>query len=314
MTPILNLNNPLQVNTLFLQPTRWCALNCAGCYVKEHSGGPDGYHTPVYEQAKLIRYYLENNLANQITVSMDNFDVSTQLSMRTLYDHILFLIENVPSMSTEVHMTFHNLNTFIKYIDHTESNFADAELLDVISFSNIKESDYKQLIILADKTHINYNHLVPSNVTSFNIDKYVQHITEIGEIVNSIYLVMYKRPIGHKAKNIVSIGDKSRMQTDISYIKTVLERVPKHVREKINIDGCLEDTIKFYQTGFGCSANISRIQVWPDGSVSGCPYAFTGSTPTGQTVHDILENIKSTRQSYDFDRCHLPNVYNSFNR
>jgi hypothetical protein len=109
----------------------------------------------------------------------------------------------------------------------------------------------------------------------------------------------------------VALGDRQRMQNDISYIQTMLGRLPEHVRSKTNVDGCLEDTIRFSRTGFGCSSNVSRLQIWPDGSVSGCPYAFNGSTPPGLSLEDLLANIRAARETYDFDRCHLPDVHNS---
>ncbi len=94
-----------------------------------------------------------------------------------------------------------------------------------------------------------------------------------------------------------------------------MERLPTNVRNKVSVDGCLQDTIKYTKTGFGCSSNVSRVQVWPDGSVTGCPYAFSSDGPIGKTAEDILDNIISARKQYDFkQKCHLPEVYNSIRK
>jgi hypothetical protein len=324
MRQVLNKSNPLELNTLFIQPTRWCALNCKGCLVKEHSGDEGDYHTPVDEQIKLFQYFYrahEGCWANQITISIDDPPESPPyVSSLMFYTHMRFIFHGIlntiqdhhANSRPEVHMTFHTEETIKKYSGPSRDSVSIAKTLDVLSLSNIKDLDFVKE--LAKHTHINYNHLIPSNVTSININKYIDRMTRIGEVVQSIYLVMFKSPIGRERSDLQNIGDQMNMKASISYINTMLARLPEHVRRKITIDGCLQDTIQFHKRGTGCSANISRIQVWPDGSVSGCPYAYQGTTGRGERVEDILENIKQARKQYDFRRCHLPEVYNSIHR
>jgi hypothetical protein len=266
------------------------------------------------------------HIANQVTISIDDIppptgdDSSRPAHMIGLFCAAMKAWQNarnsfgnlLPSEEMhipELHMTF---NTERR--SHL-GNVHVAQTVDMLSFSNINHKSLKFIQHLANHTHVNYNHLVPSNVTSFNINEHVKRMTEIGEVVDSIYMVMFKTPVGGKRNKLVEIGDQQRMSSDITYINTMLDRLPKDVRRKVHVDGCLKDTIRHRQTGFGCSSNVSRVQVWPDGSVSGCPYSFSGSTGPGKTAEDILGNIRKARGQYDFDdRCHLPSVYDSLCR
>lgn len=337
MLPVLSMGGPrLEVNALFIQPTRWCDLDCKGCYVKEHSGGEMGYHTPVEEQYKLFTKFFEGEeaWANQITIAIDNFPPDLGMTeppsrllglpynrammrrhMITLFHTVMTQLARDPNHhGPEVHMTFNSDQVLKEYLHAVNWSDNNAGLLSVVSLSHIKNIEYVK--DLAKHTHINYNHLVPGNVTSFNIDKHVERMTRIGEVVDSIYMVIFKSPVGRERSDIVEIGDRSRMLSDLSYIRTMMERLPEHVRRKIHVDGCVKDTAKFLKTGFGCSSNVSRFQVWPDGSVSGCPYAFSADGGvTGKTAEDIMDNIRAARSRYDFkERCHLPSVYNSIRR
>lgn len=323
MKPILNRSNPLELNTLFIQPSRWCARNCTNCYVKEHSGGEDGRYLSTSVLAQLfLQFYkgINGAWANQITISIDDLPKhpTKYWWMRDIFIKIMDLIprERIQNAYPEVHGTFHTTDTFKEYFSEWNpgNNYVSTRL-DMISFSMLKESDKDLLDEIRQQTKVNYNYLIPCKITAFNTKKHIDHLTTIGRMVDHIYLVIMKDPIGKGYSELAQIGQRSRMRDDIEYINTLLEYLPEDVRQKISIDGCLQDTIKYTRTGFGCSANISRIQVWPDGSVTGCPYAFHSTGKPGSSVEDILENIKEARNKYDFrESCHLPNVYNSIRR
>lgn len=308
----------IELNALFIQPTRWCDLNCTGCYVKKHA--PSDRHVPKTEIIKLFQQFHNPSTphwANQITVSIDNIpdEPKRHLHMMRIHWNIVQIINTrtVGFEYPEMHFTYNSVDTLRKYIKASggaHSGMHASLALDMMSFSHINPKKDAEIInLFTGNTHINYNHLVPENVTSKNIDKYVEKMTAIGKMVDSIYLVIFKRPIHDK---LVQIGDVHRMKQDITYINTLLERLPKDVRQKVHVDGCLEDVIKHRQTGFGCSSNISRFQVWPDGSVTGCAYALgaAGDKP-GRTADDIMENIRDAKTRYEFKtQCHLPKVYN----
>ena len=323
MRPVLNRSNPLELNALFIQPTRWCGLDCAGCYVKEHAGGDEGFHTPAGIQVDLFHEFFlgrRGSWANQITISIDDLPKipEQQNHLSSVFQTIISLIssdEREKGNRPEVHMTFNTPNTLKAYAPGFTTALKVFSNLDMISFSHIPAGPQFQAVsaakqVLGNDCYINYNHLVPSNVTSLNIDRHIKRMTEIGKIVDHIYMVIFKSPVGKERDKMTQIGDASQMRSDITYINTMMERLPESVRSKVSVDGCLQDTIKHSKTGFGCSSNVSRVQVWPDGSVTGCPYAFHSTGPEGRTLDDILRNVRRARTEYDFkEKCHLPNVY-----
>lgn len=319
MLPILTKGGPrLEVNALFFQPTRYCALECKGCYVKEHVTQINDYHIDYRVLADVfdIFYQGKRAYANQITIAVDNLPLpKDSFKARVMIEFLSLVWGSInqywDDVSPEVHWTIHTPSTLYRYLHSDSAMFDFTRYLKMLSISNIPIlSDlYTLRKQVASSIPFNYNHLIPANVSSHNIDSYVEKMTQIGSLVDSIYLVIFKRPIQDK---LVKIGDVSRMRRDMAYIGTMLERLPSNVRDKVHIDGCLEDTIKFSRTGFGCSSNVSRFQIWPDGSVTGCPYAFGANLRPSRTADDILENIRAAQERYEFrEWCHLPNVYNN---
>ncbi len=336
--PIINtLSSRVEVHTLFLQPTPWCARNCKGCYVKKRNpeGAQDYIHTvtPLTDQFALIKLFCKGELAwaNEITVAMDDLPTSRkqQNHMVGLFDRIFGMIQEskqkrelLPSM----HMTFHTVNTYLSYVDRTKNNsdwFRESKprdtweglafpghLLDMINFSQLSANEITRKLLkkIRKETPVNYNYLIPRNVSKKNIGKHIKHLTEIGEMVDHIYLVIHKDPVGQKRTSDQIIKSQNNMANDRFYIDQMRKYLPKHIKSKINIDGCLKDVGKFIITGYGCSSNVSRFQVWPNGSVSGCAYAHPSIAKTpGLTTESILQNIKKARKRYDFidTPCHL---------
>ena len=318
MKSILNLTGSrLEVNALFVQPTRWCGLNCPGCYVKDHEGGEEGFHTDWTEQLALFDkfYWGVDAWANQITISVDNLntDPLKKYSMYNLINAILRrrAMDIRPKEDRpEIHMTFHTVKTLVEYYEQDISEFG---LLDMISFSELSLTSNTIDLIEAFKLNgvfVNYNKLIPQGITDW--DKEAKRLTEISELVDHIYLVIFKSPMGKERDLVARVGDRNRMSSDIVYIENILKRVPSSVKRKITTDGCLRDTLQSARTGYGCASNVSRFQVWPNGTVSGCPYAHRGSGKIGQRAEDIMENIRQARTRYDFKEiCHLPKILTS---
>jgi hypothetical protein len=303
----------IEVNTLFIQPTRDCALECKGCYVKEHIPNPNQIDLRILVEVFKHFYLGEEASANQITISLDNMPKDNQVRSAQMFDFALecfdFVARHKTETSPEVHVTVHDLATLESYSKWTAETLFVA--VDLISLSYISESDLPaiQKIQSQYKVKINFNHMIPHNVSSNNIDSHVKHLTAIGEVVDFIYLLMFKRPIHDK---LVRIGDTERMRKTMAYAGTMFQRLPPAIANKITVDGCLEDAIRHSKTGQTCSSNVSRFQIWPDGSVTGCAYAFGGDRPEGKTVNDIMDNIRLAQKESDFrSKCYLPEVYNS---
>ena len=318
MKSILSMGTDcLELNALFIQPTRWCALNCSGCYVKEHEGGEDSYHIRWGEWANLFTEIFEGKsiYTNQLTISMDDIPADRHMEMTGIFAGAIYG-KSLSKTNTELHMTFHTLDTFSKYHGAMMKKYHidSKKHIDMISFSHIKPDHLRFIRIFPRWTEkcpmINYNHLPPKNVSSENINKHVDSIEEIGQAVDHIYMLVTKSPMGKERNKFSQVADSERLRSDIAYINTIRERVSPDVRKKITVDGCVQDTRESLKTGFGCSSNVSRFQVWPDGSVTGCPYAFSGGPKIAHNAKDILENIRAARDRYDFRSiCTLPSDY-----
>ena len=340
--PIINtLSSRVEAHTIFLQPTPWCSRNCKGCYVKERNPNEEKdfqYVTPLADQFAIIKEFCKGELAwaNEITVAMDDLptDRRQQNHMVGLFSRIMNLISeskqnntNIPSM----HMTFHTINTYLSYVDRTKKT-ADwfrssikkedtwetlafpGHLLDMVNFSLLTPNEITKKLLKEIRKHtkVNYNYLIPRNVTKRNINKHIKNLTEIAKMVDHIYLVIYKDPVGKARSPEQAAISQRNLANDRFYLDQVFKHAPVEVKNKINIDGCLKDVEKFNFTGYGCSSSISRFQIWPDGSVTGCAYGDKSiSKQIGPSAEAILRNIKNARKQYDFEDapCHLVEDY-----
>jgi hypothetical protein len=340
--PIINtLSSRVEVHTLFMQPTPWCSRNCKGCYVKERNpdGDPDyQFVTPLADQFTLLKLFCKGELAwaNEITVAMDDLPTNRkqQNHMVGLFNRIMQMIQESKLSNLELpsmHMTFHTINTYLSYVDRTkgtanwfresikqedtwETLALPGHLLNMVNFSALTPNEITKNLLkeIRKETPVNYNYLIPRNVSKNNIKKHLKHITDVAEMVDHIYLVIYKDPIGKARSPEEKSKSQKNMANDRFYIDQMLKHLPAQVKNKLNIDGCLKDVEKFNLTGYGCSSGISRFQVWPDGSVTGCAYGDKSiSKQMGASADMILRNIKNSRKGYDFEDapCHLVEDY-----
>lgn len=323
----------LEVNALFIQPTRWCASSCKGCYVKAHKS--ENYHTPWEQQARLFEYFYFGQMAhaNQITISLDTLpeEGPQRNHMLGFFNSIVSTMNGDPDKKAirrpQVHITVRNIDTLQSYVP-TDSYAIERtfKLFTVVSISDIRRTDIEEGSFIRHSetcrlreripsgVHINYNHMCPANVSSLNIKEHIDRLIEIGKTVDSIYMITHKTPVGAPRNDLMRLMDRSRWRSDILYMRTILQSVPENIKKKIQVDGCIQDVVKNANTNLGCSSSVSRFQVWPDGSVSGCPYSFDSRTSRGETADEILSNIRQARKSYDYYRCHLPEIHNSLTR
>jgi len=239
--------------------------------------------------------------ANQITLSCDslpNNEEHTEQLIDSLAQYFYWATRDYFQEETEMHVTFASTKSFLKYILGT-SGWADSlHYLSLYSFSHIDLEDIPVIRALnPNPLNLNYNCLIPEGIDSSNIRMFIQHITQIAEQVESVYLIMFKYPIGKEMTAAQFRQATNRFHHDYQVINTVLRHVPDHLRPKIHIDGCLQDIRKYINTGMGCSANISKMQVWPDQSVSGCPYSCTAS-----------KSFQEAGETYDFDKCYFKQI------
>lgn len=321
---------PIEMNTLFIQPTRWCALDCPGCYVVAHDQPEQVHNLNDAVLSDLLHELMaKGHHVNQFTISGDNLSKDPEkkrFMAEAMGTYLSWSREaKIAGYTSEFHATFNTPTAMRQYEEAYPAMSEGLRTLDVISFSNIPAGMPDEVqpnhwmwshrmgngVRTFHRTKFNYNHLIPENVSSLNINEYVEKMEWIGGQVDSIHLVISKTPTGKPRNELVQLGDRTRMKSDLAYIGTMMKRLSTEVRRKINVDGCLQDTIKYRRSGFGCSANISKFQLWPDGSVSGCPYAHKGSTGPGQSATDILDNFRKAAETYEFRGCHLPDVHSA---
>jgi hypothetical protein len=307
------------VNALFLQPTPWCSRNCNGCYVK----GFENINKVTTSQAELFKDILKiiNRvsseegssvpalLANQVTfaldrrpidsksVYMDNRQDITRQQRNTMMDLFHAFIEaKRMSIGGEFHITVHTLGDLKEYL-WMDFDWPYTSLkIDMLSISHISEetSELNALRKYFTKS-INWN-LTVDPIMNMNTIKKTFPI--IAEHVDSIYLVLHKPNTGQ----YLNLKALEVHQDFLRFIRTQ----PQKIQDKVYIDGCVVDSHRFLTTGYGCSSNVSRFQVWPDGSVTGCAYNQNKITPSATNIDELLKNLTQASKVYEFDQCKIP--------
>lgn len=273
-------NSEIHIDSLTLETTIDCAKNCKGCYLKAHQ--LQGQEVNWSDWIRLVDSFLrienKNYSCNQISISVNE---------RSKIENVITRIEDILGYNadliedrkdTRVHLTMFSPSTIKQYIG---MDIEDWAAVDSIYFSNIltdEDLDIVDALRAQNKNlEIGWNATVGISRTNRNIPE--------DNRFDSIYQVVNKT----EAKPIFSF---SREQ------------------QKVHSDVCLTDYNNWKSTGKPtCPANISKFTVWPDGSVSGCPYSRTSNTGPAQTVDGILANIIEASKYYDFDRCPLKGLY-----
>jgi len=299
MKQFLNMSTATEVNTLFLQPTYYCGKQCKNCYVKQHITS-DKTQIPVEVFKEFVSKFFFNKdkcWANQITLSLDTLSVNQterdhMLDIYKIFNNLIYVSNT--NDRPELHITVNDLRSLRDYYPEAVPN------IDVLSITNIYNSDETALHDLQKLLGIaiNWNLLVTTNV---DIQLLANKINKIGQFVDHIYFLLEKVPIGSK----VTESDRQNINRNNIIYKHLKKYVTTSIYNKITLDRCAQSTFDFRTTGYGCSANIFQFQIWPDGSVSGCPYAQSSNTQSGVTAQDIVNNIHEARNQYDFNKCYI---------
>jgi MoaA/NifB/PqqE/SkfB family radical SAM enzyme len=82
--------------------------------------------------------------------------------------------------------------------------------------------------------------------------------------------------------------------------------------EKLVQDACIEDSYKKLKSGLTCSAGISKLHIWPDGRVSGCPYdskhIMHQSVGKEYDVWNELNRVVNEKSCHSMDHCKIPEI------
>jgi hypothetical protein len=314
------------VNALFLQPTTLCARNCNGCYVKGFEKN-ENFTTDSRTNAQLSVFEdLLNKinrdsryLVNQLTLAVDTLpSIENQLQNEFDFYHLLVVYlhflgasraNRTSSLEAEFHITVHTVKDLLAYInftvDKTRNNIKYP--LDMVSISHLNPTD--GLAVDTIRTYFSQNNKpvdINWNLTvdpSINIQKIMDTFEETARLVDSVYLVLHKPSTGSHLQE--------KAYTDWVRFAEYIKTLDPSIQKKVHLDGCISDAKRFISTGFGCSSNTSRFQIWPDLSVTGCAYNQNRITSATTTFDGLVENIYKASKQYEFSSCKIPDRVDS---
>jgi hypothetical protein len=278
--------NEVYIDSLIIESTWNCAKNCQGCYLKAHKQKGKQLLLTSLGLWELLSGFLnihnKSYSVNQISISVN--EPTKEEDIKTI-ETILACIKYVDGWNsrknTKIHLTLHNPTTIKKYKPLTTEWFA---LADSIYFSNISE---EEIGIIQDLRALNKNIEIGWNCrlgTSERLDESAEGI------ISSIYYIV----------------DKSKRAEDPAIVFSAPRKDIKHIRDICYID---YNNWKKDWHNTTCSANISKFTVWPDGSVSGCPYIKQSDTGPATTWKGILANITESSKFCDFNKCPMKEIY-----
>jgi hypothetical protein len=319
---MINFPNPLAdpptVGALFVQPSYECAKHCPDCYVMAHKRD-DHPDMEAWHHISLMGYFRLAG-ANQITLSMNDFPdnrLAPDFQRGSAYVMNFGHPDDWLEGRAELHLTVKSLDTLIRY-GYSRFDYKVWDVVNISSFAYPFSGFHLDLLAELRQAgiHINWNHMFPVRDPTKEgmLLNYVITFTKMLSHVDSAYLIIRKSPVG-KARDLETAErDTRNLRRDLKYLEALEEYLSSNERKKINIDGCLQCVRGFKEDGFGCSAGISTFHVWPDGSVTGCPYAYDSPTGPANDTPEVIENIRQVYRAYkdgkyDFNRCHLPQVY-----
>jgi hypothetical protein len=313
---MINLGSDVfECETLFLQPTWTCAKNCPGCYVKEkeHIFGSEEMSLEKWSTIFFNIFLSKKQIkTNQVTMALDTLSlegVEVAFKMLTLAETFLSSAKN--KGDTQAHMTVNCVNDLFGY--KLQLNNSDCENIDLLSISNINNtSDIEKVRKIFPNAKINWNILSGSL-----IKKSPEDIKSILTHVDQAYLLLHKAPLGHQGHDFASWQEamalirKLAHEWDVGLPDESCSINPYN--NKIILDGCMQDAWnhikanKFGRSTEGCSSNVSRFQIWPDGRVTGCAYnSHQRFGKKAESMADIVDNLRDARTRYEFSDCTIP--------
>ena len=314
---MLNLaGDKFNTQEIFLQPSYSCGKSCGGCYIKENevfynrkNNYPEFWPSVIYDL--LIEQKHIN--AKQVTLALDTLPSKNHL-LYTSTDR-QFMIEIADyyfgwsrvrknSNNPEAHITVNCVNDLKQYLDVIKYPTLKLNLVSISNINCVEDVEYIRDI--APGVEVNWNILSTSLVK-----QNPESIRKILQVVDNMYLLLHKVPLGESGNQIRQLRealiiidkfrDKSKQDTDGKSCSL------PDLTSKVVIDHCITNSIKFKKSGHGCSSNISRFQIWPDGRVTGCAYNSHNQYKDPATnIQDIVNNLRDARNRYEFKGCHIP--------
>jgi hypothetical protein len=276
-------DSEIHIDTLILEGLS-CARQCPGCYFHAHQLKESISKWAIEELFDLFLHSEEPNYStNQISISVNEpVNSRDKTFISSLLISIFSFRRDCMAKPTHIHLTMYSPFTIrlYKYIELKQ--FA---VVDAIYFSNIQEEEVEiisELKRLNPKIEIGWNCRI-GTALSLGLSEKAE------ELIDIIYYVM----------------DKSKKIDKGCSVSFSARRKIEHLKDVCSIDYTNWRT----KSISSCSANISKFTIWPDGSVSGCPYTKQSNTGPASDYNGILQNIVKASKCYDFNNCPMKELY-----
>ena len=282
----------IYLDHIIWQPRFTCARKCFDCYIydnKEKQNLKKPLNTSILNliNEKLIS-------CDQFTISLDHRDSWSPIDkelVSALYNFIFNMSYPLKS-HIKICLSVDSINTFNTWC--AILNVSYECILSRIHMLSVSSIGSHQNIIIELVSKCNTNN------TIFNYNKLVKNIEstqtkefELGcRFAHHVNLVLEKKALGGFT-NKTTIERRKKL---LSIARITARALSK--KDNVSLDICCSEKKKFLEKGTACSAGISKLTVWPDGSVTGCPYDVNHVTTekqifihTGQT--NTFQEIKT---------------------
>lgn len=312
-------------NSIILQPTTACARHCTGCYVKNFEKTNNVQRqldVPEWMSIVAFRLLMGNEFAscNQLIISLNNLPVHQAGS--SSYGMAQF-IESLPSRPYQAELCFTISNDAIRgYIAHDLWQkivaIADAISISVDEFKgdplDAPSPEWLELVGPVRARHTNINLMF-----TLGLVRYLQRVPDVIEDFirkyDSVYFIAPKPDLEQPYS-----FDQAEA---IRFMVNKYNALPKELKErKVFMDGCVDACSK---QKLGCSAGINSLTIWPNQSVTGCPYSskavmnIKGGSQSENTklIADMMlqgltlvRSYQNDPHEYEFNKCKLRDLWN----
>ena len=277
---------PVHLDAVSIQPSWDCGRACKGCYLQNKSKANRGQQSLKWFQELFRSIFTETHslfTTKQVTLSVDKLPADHRRA--AFMEEILDIFLKQPKGLTEKHITVHSRMDLEQYGPYRFLKAFQSEL-DWISVSKI-HNDYDTRTLSNMGPRINWNTL-PAGIRGYGF------CAETLSFVDHLHLLLEKPVLGQDFNRIA----------EIDFMKTrdfLRQHFPSELRQgKITFDPCHMALEGYYTKGWGCSSNLRKISIWPDGTVTGCPY------DSGREELDHEESlVMALRDEYDWERCRI---------
>ncbi len=257
---------------LIWQPTFTCRSGCPNCYINK---SPMKIFNE-QKQRQLLSLLCSEELIveNEVIISLDTVPKRRR---KDIQSEISLVSDILQCGSFRRHLAVRDIETLIFWTKRCPG--LPWKLVSRISFSNPKGiREYPELI---RNRKINWNFLSSGKFSGIT--------KEDEELIETIHLILEKEELGRKIPQ-ENIDKFLKMKEELSGSKKVIT------------DKCWEASVNKKC----CGASINRIHVWPNGSITGCPYDSNGVMGFNEeTVLETLQKITYERKEHPWKICQL---------